>query len=67
MDMSPYAVAMIRIFLKGNNQISVNKIHYKKNRNVKNFNVFCVNKDVSYFGNFGTESEYISEIRFFKE
>ncbi len=67
MDMSPYAAAMIRIFLRGNNQISVNKIHYKKNENVKNFNVFCINKDISYFGNFGTESEYISEIRFFSK
>ena len=65
MDMSPYAAAIIRIFFKKNYQINVSKITYKDTGYIKSFYVFCNNKKISYFGNFGCEKEYISEIRFF--
>ena len=65
MDMSPYAAAIIRIFFKMKYQLNVNKITYKNTNYIKNFYVFCNNKKISYFGNFGTEKEYVSEIRFF--
>ena len=65
MDMSPYAAAIIRIFFKKDYQIDVNKLTYKDTRYIKSFSVFCKNKKKSYFGNFGSEQEYISEIRFF--
>ena len=65
MDMSPYAAAIIRIFFKKNYQINVSKITYKETGYIKSFYVFCKNKKISYFGNFGSEKEYISEIRFF--
>jgi len=65
MDMSPYAAAIIRIFFKKNYQMNVSKITYKGSAYIKSFYVFCNNKKISYFGNFGSEKEYISEIRFF--
>ena len=65
MDMSPYAAAIIRIFFKKKYQLDVNKITYKNTGYTKSFYVFCKNKKISYFGNFGTEKEYISEIKFF--
>ena len=65
MDMSPYAAAIVRIFFKKDYQIDINKLTYKNTRYVKKFNVFCKNNKISYFGNFGFEQEYISEIRFF--
>ena len=65
MDMSPYAAAIVRIFFKKDYQIDINKLTYKNTRYVKKFSVFCKNNKISYFGNFGFEQEYISEIRFF--
>lgn len=65
MDMSPYAAALIRIFFNKEYQITTKKITYKNTSYVKNFFIFCTNKKISYFGNFGSEKEYISEIRFF--
>ena len=65
MDMSPYAAALIRIFFNKEYQITTKKITYKNTSYVKNFFIFCTNKKISYFGNFGSENEYISEIRFF--
>lgn len=67
MDMSPYAAAIIRIFFKMKYQLDVNKIRYKNTSYIKSFYVFCKNKKISYFGNFGTEKEYVSEIRFFSD
>ena len=65
MDMSPYAAAIIRIFFKNKYKLDVNKITYKNTGHIKTFYVFCKNKKISYFGNFGTEREYLSEIKFF--
>ena len=65
MDMSPYAAAIIRIFFKKKYQLDVNKITYKNTGYIKSFDIFCRNKKISYYGNFGTEKEYISEIKFF--
>ena len=65
MDMSPYAAAIIRIFFKKKYQIVINKINYRNTEYVKSFCIFCKNKKISYFGNFGSEKEYLSEIRFF--
>ena len=48
-------------------QLDVNKIRYKNTGYIKSFYVFCKNKKISYFGNFGTEKEYVSEIRFFSD
>ena len=67
MDMSPYAASMVRIFLKNRYQLSIKKIKYQKTKYVKSFSVFCKNDHISYYGNFGTESEYISEVRFFSK
>ena len=65
MDMSPYAAAIVRIFFNKEYQITTQKITYNNTSYVKNFFIFCKNKKISYFGNFGSEKEYISEIRFF--
>jgi len=65
MDMSPYAAAIVRIFFNKEYQITTQKITYNNTSYVKNFYIFCKNKKISYFGNFGSEKEYISEIRFF--
>ena len=67
MDMSPYAAAIVRIFLKNSYQLSIKKINYQKTKYVKSFSIFCKNDHISYYGNFGTESEYISEVRFFSK
>tara|TARA_B100000795_G_C22800537_1_gene441667 strand:- start:503 stop:1426 length:924 start_codon:yes stop_codon:yes gene_type:complete len=65
MDMSPYVAAIVRIFFNREYQIDIKKITYKNTKYVKSFYIFCKNKKISYFGNFGSEKEYISEIRFF--
>ena len=65
MDMSPYAAAIVRIFFNKEYQITTQKITYNNTSYVKNFFIFFKNKKISYFGNFGSEKEYISEIRFF--
>ena len=67
MDMSPYAAAIVRLFLKNSYQLSIKKINYQKTKYVKSFSIFCKNDHISYYGNFGTESEYISEVRFFSK
>ena len=67
MDMSPYAAAIVRIFLKNSYQLSIKKVNYQKTKYVKSFSIFCKNDRISYYGNFGTESEYISEVRFFSK
>ena len=67
MDMSPYAAAIVRIFIKNSYQLSIKKINYQKTKYVKSFSIFCKNDHISYYGNFGTESEYISEVRFFSK
>lgn len=65
MDMSPYAAAIIRLFFKKDFNIHIKKYFYNNTKLVKNFYILCENKKLSYFGNFGTEREYLSEIKFF--
>ena len=65
MDMSPYAASIIRIFFGNNYHINIKKITFNNSKYVKKFYIFCKNNKISFFGNFGFENEYISEIRFF--
>ena len=65
MDMSPYAAAIIRLFFKKDFNIHIKKYFYNNTKLVKNFYILCKSKNLSYFGNFGTEREYLSEIKFF--
>ena len=65
-DMSPYAAAIIRIFLKGKiNKFLLRKKYFKKKKIVKEFSLFTENKNVHFFGNFGISKEYLSKITFF--
>ncbi len=67
MDMSPYAAAIIRLFFKKKFKISLRKVFYGKTKLVKNFYIFCHDQKLTYFGNFGNEREYLSEIKFFSK
>ena len=52
MDMSPYAAALIRLYLNDKN-LSIN-FDFKKfpnNKNIKSFYVLVNNKKIRYFGN----------------
>ena len=66
MDMSPYAASVLRIF---NNQkiksLSVKKTYFKNTKIVKDFTLMTSSKNLTYFGNFGLEREYTSQIIFF--
>lgn len=66
-DMSPYASAMIRIFLSGKiNNFLVNKKYFSNNKKIaKEFTLFASNKFTSYVGNFGVDKEYESKIVFY--
>ncbi len=67
-DMSPYAAAMIRIYLRKKVQkICIKKKCFTKTHLVKNFNILCNNSNISYFGNFGVGSEYINQIIFYTQ
>jgi predicted dehydrogenase len=68
MDMSPYAAALIRLYLDNNN-LSIN-FDYKKfsnNKNIKSFYVLANDKKIRYFGNFSFDNEYLSQIVFFSK
>ena len=68
MDMSPYAAALIRLYLNNKN-LTVN-FDFKKfsnNRNIKSFYVLANDKKIRYFGNFSFDNEYLSQIVFFSK
>ena len=68
MDMSPYAAALIRLYLDNKN-LSIN-FDYKKfsnNKNIKSFYVLANDKKIRYFGNFSFGNEYLSQIVFFSK
>lgn len=65
MDMAPYAASIIRNFFGKNFNINIKKIAFDNSKFVKKFYIFCKNNKKTFFGNFGFDSEYISEIRFF--
>jgi len=68
MDMSPYAAALIRLYLNINN-LKVN-FEYEKFSNkkiIKSFYVLANDKKVKYFGNFSFDREYLSQIVFFSK
>ena len=68
MDMSPYAAALIRLYLDNKN-LSI-KFDYKKfsnNKNIKSFYVLANDKNIRYFGNFSFGNEYLSQIVFFSQ
>ena len=68
MDMSPYAAALIRLYLDNKN-LSIN-FDYKKfsnNKNIKSFYVLANDKKIRYFGNFSFDNEYLSQIVFFSK
>ena len=67
MDMSPYAAAIIRLFFKKKFKISIRKTFYNNTKLVKNFYIFCDSQKLTYFGNFGNEREYLSEVKFFSK
>ena len=65
-DMSPYASAIVRIFLKGKiNKFLVKKKYFNKKKIVKEFSLFAENKNVHFLGNFAISKEYLSKIAFF--
>ena len=69
-DMSPYAASIIRIFFSKN--FTTNKIikeYYDTpyNKVVKNFSLLLSFNKKTFFGNFATSREYISNIIFFSE
>ena len=68
MDMSPYAAALIRLYLDNKN-LNIN-FDYKKfsnNKNIKSFYVLANDKKIRYFGNFSFDNEYLSQIVFFSQ
>jgi predicted dehydrogenase len=65
-DMSPYAAAIIRLFLNGKiKKINIYKDYYQKTKLVKNFYITTKSKQSSYFGNFAFQREYDQEIIFY--
>jgi len=65
-DMSPYAAAIIRIYMKRKvKKIYIEKERFKKTNLIRNFNILCKSANLSYFGNFGVGSEYINQIIFY--
>lgn len=66
MDMSPYAASIIRLFT--NNKVQNLKVFKKYFNNinvVKSFFLLSKSDNCTYFGNFGIDREYISQITFF--
>lgn len=67
-DMGPYIAAIIRVFLSTK---IISKVVYKNfytkpySKIVKNITILAKNKKQTYFGNFGTSKEYLSNIIFF--
>ena len=67
MDMGPYAASIIRLFSdKTITELKVFKEYFKTNKKaVKSFFVLAKLKNCTYFGNFGFDKTYISNIIFF--
>ena len=67
MDMGPYAASIIRLFSnKTIKELKVFKEYFKTNKKaVKSFFVLAKLKNCTYFGNFGFDKTYISNIIFF--
>lgn len=68
MDMSPYAAALIRLYLNDKNLIvNFDFKKFSNNRNIKSFYVLANDKKIRYFGNFSFDNEYLSQIVFFSK
>ena len=67
MDMGPYAASIIRLFSdKTIKELKVFKEYFKTNKKaIKSFFVLAKLKNCTYFGNFGFDKTYISNITFF--
>ena len=64
-DMSPYAAAIIRLFLDSKiKKINFHQDKFSNKKNIKNFYIFIDNEKIKYFGNFGIDKEYLSQIIF---
>ncbi|MDC0366768.1 Gfo/Idh/MocA family oxidoreductase, partial [Pelagibacteraceae bacterium] len=58
-DMSPYAAAIIRLFIKNNlKNLSINRNYFINSKVVKNFYITTNSKTCNYFGNFSFKREY---------
>ena len=68
MDMSPYAAALIRLYLnKKNLSMNFDFKKFSNNKNIKSFYVLANDKKIRYFGNFSFDNEYLSQIVFFSK
>ena len=68
MDMSPYAAALIRLYLDNKNlSINFDYKNFSNNKNIKSFYVLANDKKIRYFGNFSFDNEYLSQIVFFSK
>ena len=66
MDMGPYAASIIRLFTDRKiKKLQVFKENFKTAKAVKSFFILAKFKNCTYFGNFGFDREYISQINFF--
>ena len=65
-DMSPYAAAIIRLFIKDSHKsLSINRNYFKSTKVVKNFYIKSNSKTCTYFGNFAFQREYNQQIIFY--
>ena len=68
MDMSPYAAALIRLYLNNKNlRVNFDFKKFSNNINIKTFYVLANDKKIRYFGNFSFDNEYLSQIVFFSK
>ena len=66
MDMGPYAASIIRLFTNGKiKKLKVFKEYFKNLESVKSFFIISKFDNCTYFGNFGVNGEFISQITFF--
>lgn len=65
-DMSPYAAAIIRLFMSDRSKnLNVNRSFFKNTKLVKNFYIKKNTKTCTYFGNFAMQREYNQQIIFY--
>jgi len=65
-DMSPYAAAIIRLFMSDSfKNLNVNRSYFKNTKLVKNFYIKKNTKTCTYFGNFAFQREYNQQIIFY--
>jgi len=65
-DMAPYAASIIRLFTNNKlEELNVYKEYIKGTRYVKSFYILATLKNCIYFGNFGRNKRYASQISFF--